>query len=709
MNGIQQLYPSTPDNVPLSITDPSPAFKTEVKKVMGSIVFFFIVYIILIVASVLLAIGSIYAGITVMAAMSSILGLIAGAGIISIGIMVFVFLIKFIFSVKKFDESTSVEIKEEDQPQLFGFIRQLTIDTHTEFPKKIVLSPEVNACVFYNDSFWSMIFPVKKNLQIGLGLVNTLTLSEFKAVMAHEFGHFSQRSMKLGSFVYNVNKAIYNMLFENNDYGSFLTKWGSLHWAIGIFVWLTVQIIKLIQKILQGMYSLINKSYMSLSREMEFHADAVAASVSGSKNCITAFNKLEVSDMCYNTVIQKADAWLQKKEVLENIYTKHHAVMKQYAKDFELPLQNNVPVVDESFKKRFQLSKVNIKDQWASHPSTEDRIAKLEELSVPAAADNQPAWVLFNNPESLQKQLSSVIYKAVPEEMKKETINETAFTERYISEVNAYSLPQEYNGYYDNRQLNEMDIETVFNQPFLHELNQAEFEKLFSNEKVALPKLILANQTDVQLLEAIISKQVDTKTFDYDGEKYNQDQAAVLLEKLKTETEQQKKQLQQQDEEVLSFFFTAAKKQSEVLANQLKLQYLTLLDDRKKIDQYFEICKRIVDLMAPLLQGQVVSIEAANEIAGGLRTESQTLKIPLNGWIQLGAFDSDLFLKERALHFLNTDYQYFAGDSFFDTELTDIHKLANETINGLSDFQFKNFKQILEQQLELFKAVSKLN
>jgi len=280
----QSLYPLSPVGVQLSATNPSANFKREVKKVMASVVLFFLVYIILIVLAALLAVGCVYAGFFVMVGSGHLIGIIAGVGIMSIGIMVFIFLIKFIFSVKKYDESGTITITESEQPQLFSFIRQLTTDTQTQFPKKIVLSPEVNASVFYNDSFWSMIFPVKKNLQIGLGLVNSLTLSEFKAVMAHEFGHFSQRSMKLGSFVYNVNKAVYNMLYENNDYGSFLQKWGNLHWAIGIFVWVTIQIVKGIQQILQGMYSFINKNYMSLSREMEFHADAVAASVSGSSN-----------------------------------------------------------------------------------------------------------------------------------------------------------------------------------------------------------------------------------------------------------------------------------------------------------------------------------------------------------------------------------------------------------------------------------------
>ena len=56
--------------------------------------------------------------------------------------MVFIFLVKFLFAVSKYDESHSIEIKEQDQPQLFAFIWQLTEDVQTPFPKKIFLSPD---------------------------------------------------------------------------------------------------------------------------------------------------------------------------------------------------------------------------------------------------------------------------------------------------------------------------------------------------------------------------------------------------------------------------------------------------------------------------------------------------------------------------------------------------------------------------------------
>ncbi len=706
MNQTSRLYPINPAGVSDSVTEPSASFKREVKKVMTSIFLFFAVYIIIMLLAVALAIGCVLLGWGVITASTHLLIIIAGAGIMSIGVMVVIFLIKFIFSIKKVDEGGMLTVSEGDQPELFAFIKQLTEDTQTHFPKKIVLSPEVNASVFYNDSFWSMFFPVKKNLMIGLGLVNTVTLSEFKAVMAHEFGHFSQRSMKLGSFVYNVNKAVYNMLYENNDFGKFLHTWGNLHWAIGIFVWITVQIIKGIQSVLQGMYSFINKNYMSLSREMEFHADAVAASVSGGNNLASALKKLEISDACYNSVIQKADVWLNNKQVFENIYGNHKVVMHQYAVDYNLPLQNGVPLVSDEFIKRFQLSKLNIKNQWASHPATEDREKRLDELGIHAETDERSAWVLFSNPEKLQQQLSQIIYVAVPEEMKEQIIDEQVFRDKYVNEIKLYRLPAEYNGYYDDKRINNVDLETLTAKPYDEAICKEKFNTLFSDEKVGLGKLLLANESDAGLLEAITDGGIDTKTFDYDGVKYEKREAVDVLAKLKIEIEQQKKQEQSDEEEIMSFFFKAAKMNSDAEFETLKHLYAAHFEKRNRADKHYETAQLVVNTLSPLLQGQQVSIEAAEKMASELRQVSTELKLQFGYWLDNGFFDANAALKEKAAHFINAQYQYFAGDSFIDFELSAIHKLVNDVIDELAVVQFKSFKNILEYQYKLYLNVA---
>lgn len=706
MEQSKNLYPINPQGVPASVTEPSSSFKSEVSKVMASVLLFFLVYLLLIAASIVLSVICIYLGIIVIAALTNLLGLVAGLGIISIGILVFVFLIKFIFSVKKFDESGSIEITAAEQPELFAFIGQLTKDTQTHFPKKIILSPEVNACVFYNDSFWSMIFPVKKNLQIGLGLVNTLTLSEFKAVMAHEFGHFSQRSMKLGSFVYNVNKVIYNILYDNKGYAGFLQGWGKLHWAISFFVTITIELLKGIQKILKAMYGLINKSYMSLSREMEFHADAVAASVSGSNNLITALRKVEVSDVCYNAVIGKANEWLKQKSAFQNIYANHHIVMQQYAAEYNLPTENSVPVVNDAFYKSFQQSKINIKNQWASHPSREDREAHLEKLNVPAVTDNRSAWVLFQYPEKLQQSLTQGLYANVNADLKQQTINAEIFREKYVTDIEAYSLPAAYNGYYDSRQMDAIDFEKIAASKVKIDVTKENFETFFSNEKIGLLKSLQVNQSDIQLLEAISKKDADVKTFDYNGEKFEKADAAVIIEKVKKETELQQEQIEKNDEQIALFFYNAALLNGNETAAELKNKYLKHFNNRKQIEEYTNICQYISEQMAPLFRGEQVSLVTAEDMAANLRRKSEEIKPFLKKWNAENMLNENGELIKKLTMFYNAQFQYFNSPSFLDTEIMQLNDLINETVTELTRFQYKQFKLILEYQLHLFKNIA---
>lgn len=703
MNDVKDLYPANPLNVDATATEPSAAFKKEVKKVMFAITLFFVVYVILIALSLVLAITCMYGGIAIMLGLGSILGLAAGLGVISIGVMVFIFLIKFIFSVRKFDTSGSIEITEAEQPVLFAFIRELTAATQTQFPRKIVLSPEVNACVFYNDSFWSMIFPVKKNLQIGLGLVNTLTISEFKAVMAHEFGHFSQRSMKLGSFVYNVNKVIYNMLYENKSYAAFMNGWGNIHWAIYIFVAITIELVKLIQKILQFMYGFINKSYMGLSREMEFHADAVAASVSGGNHLVAALQKLEISDACYHTVLQKADDWLKEKSVFENIYTKHYVVMAQYAKANNLSLLNNVPQVNKAFYASFQQSRINIKNQWASHPSREDREEHLQQLNIEAVADNRAAWLLFNNMAELQKNLTGLVYKHIDAGRKEQMVSADHFQERYLTEISVYDMPAEYNGYFDEYQWINPDIDSVNGETTEPAINQAEFDNLFNAGRKAVLQQLKTAESDAQILEAIASKRADLKTFDYNGQKYHKDKAAGILAELQDEIKEQETAVATHEKNIIRFFYTAALQNGNGDDVVLRNLYMQFNRNRKKVQEHLEICQRIMTIFAPLMAGQQVTLQEADNLAGGLRKESNSLRPLLIEWMDKKVFAGNKLLKEKITRFCGTVYQYFSGDGFFNTELGDLNEIITESARELARWQYGNCKNLLQQQLHMYQ------
>ena len=357
-------------------------FKKMASQAIFSIIVFIIVYILLLGLAVGLTILCGYLGLGIIASRLSFITLLLGLGIASVGVFILFFLVKFIFKTHKIDRSHLIEITLNEEPKLFQFIQEIVDEVQTDFPKKIYLSSDVNASVFYDSSFWSMFFPIRKNLQIGVGLINTVSEDEFKAILAHEFGHFSQRSMKVGSYVYNVNQVIFNMLYDNDSYGSLAQSWASISGFIAIFVSLAFKIVEAIQWILRQVYGFVNKSYMSLSREMEFHADEVAANVAGSRPLITSLSRLELAGYSFNIVLNYYGGKINQAIKTKDIYPQHRFVMNYLAKEQDIKLEGNLPQVDINYMSKYNKSKLIIKNQWASHPSNEDRVEALKKLKT---------------------------------------------------------------------------------------------------------------------------------------------------------------------------------------------------------------------------------------------------------------------------------------------------------------------------------------
>src|SRR5689334_15296762 len=106
------IYPTTPANVPDSITQVSASFKKGVSGVMMSIFLFLFVYLLMFLLSIGLIIACVYGGISLIAAVPNIFVIFVGLGIVGLGIMVFIFLVKFLFAVTKYDESGSIQLKK---------------------------------------------------------------------------------------------------------------------------------------------------------------------------------------------------------------------------------------------------------------------------------------------------------------------------------------------------------------------------------------------------------------------------------------------------------------------------------------------------------------------------------------------------------------------------------------------------------------------
>ena len=549
-------YPPGPSNPDVSLLLPTPAFRKATTKVVLSLLFFGMVYLLLFSLAGTLAVLLVFVGVQIIFFALSILGIALGVACGAVGLMLFFFFIKFIFSRNQQDFSGLMEISEAEEPHLFAFIRKLTTEIGTPFPNKIYLSPDVNAGVSFNSTFFSMFFPSRKNLTIGLGLVNSLNVSELKAVLAHEFGHFSQKSMRLGSYVYNVNRVIHNLLFENEGYERMLEKFGNTIWIAALLAHVVAFVLRGAQAILREAYKVVQKSYMGLSRQMEFHADTVAAFAAGSQPLVSSLRRLEAADICYDALFKKYSEWVPQGKKPANLYPHFTEVMQHFSREFEIPLNHGLLAVNAESLAYFNQSKLNIKNQWASHPATEDRVAHLNELGLEVQIDPASAWELFSQGEPLQEKMTEKVFSQVKYPKPPELLDLPAFQEKYLREYEEWSFHPLYKGFYNDRDHTVFNPEEEIAKPPTPQ--EIRLEELLSEQNVKLPGFLGSLRADQESLETISGGKTGIKTFDFDGRKYHWKKAKDLVPVLEKEILDGESKIAELDKALFRFFYQKA-------------------------------------------------------------------------------------------------------------------------------------------------------
>lgn len=698
-------YPPAPPAPLHDVTAPSPEFRKNVARVVTHIALFALLYLVLLAAGIALAALLVTIGGFVVIYIHHILAIIFGIGLMGVGVMVCIFLIKFLFASKKETVAGAIEATEAEYPDLFRFIRQVSEETGTLFPKHIYIAPEVNAFVSYDSNIRSLLFPVRKNLTIGLGLVNMVNLSEFKAILAHEFGHFSQKSMRAGSYVYQVNKVIYNLLYENEGFGKALSGWASIHSAFALCANMTIKIIAGIQYILREAYKGVNKSYMSLSRQMEFHADAVAARSAGSNNIIHALRRIEFADACYDQTIAKYNAWIAKQYKATNLFSQQKITAQFIADSFRLPLSEGLPLLHEADKHYQTYSRLNIDNQWASHPTRGQREEALNAIGIAGPVVDEPAWILFGgNAEKLQEQVTNDLYKGVQFEKESLPLDDATYTEEYRREQVQDNFPETYQGYFNNRQISVLETDQII-PALIPDL------AVFFEQHKDLPAKLNAARADIDLLEQVADKANGISYFDFEGQKYARKDTETVKETIRHQLADQEAALKVNDEKVFAHFSLLALQRGEKDTQQLKSNYRDYYEAMQIADDNIKACEQLVGLLRPISDGGSFSQETALKLCSDLKAGLEAFNRH-SGQLQIQVEQIKLCageeLPEKAVALRNKSFNYIADNAFLDDEF----RQTWEGVVALGDWsgqlRFHAQKKLLEQQLALTEPAASL-
>ncbi|MDB9744120.1 M48 family metallopeptidase [Fibrobacterales bacterium] len=431
--------------------------------------------------------------------------------------MLFAFTLKFLFKLKKPSSTNRIELNEVEQPKLWAFVRNICSETNAPLPKYIYADPEVNAYVCYSSTWLSLFLPVKKELTIGLGLIETVKQSEFKAILSHEFGHFSQKSMKIGSYIHSANSIIYDMIYTEDAWDKALESWKELNLYLSIPAWILTPIIGLIRYILKGFYHLLNRVNASLSQEMEFNADKVAVSTSGSEAIVSGLWKLGKGYDHWNSVIQNTHLALQKKIYIKNFYSHMHNAVAENDEILQNEFQG-LATNPRGGKHFFETNSLAKTPMYASHPSNDKREHSAKTPFVECETNQNSVWELINYPHRLQERMTKVLYLEYLNFNPPHFNKPEEFTEFITNENQSRELLNEYQNTFENR-----FIEIPSSQEIKNQLQSKSSEDNYKRLMDDLWELMIPiNKTDklLELISLIDSGETQIKTVQFEGNSY---------------------------------------------------------------------------------------------------------------------------------------------------------------------------------------------
>lgn len=394
------LYPNSPTGITPELTAASTRYKRHVALACLGVLVFVGVYLGLTgyfgwIAYRLLGDALMHGGNVVLASVVSLPAL-----------FFFGFLVRGLFVIARNRNDGLVEIAPGDQPKLFAFLHRLADETGAPRPTKVFLSADVNAAVFYNVSFWNLFFPAKKNLELGLALINVLSLDELKAVVAHEYGHFAQRSLAVGNWVYVAHQITGQIVGARSGFDTVLMWISSIDIRIAWIGWIMRLFVWAIRAVLDTAFRIVLLAKRALGREMEFQADRVAVSVSGSDSLIHALHRLHAAQDAWQEALHFANDERAMGRPVVDLFALQSAAVEHLRRILDEPdfgVTPKRPERPDADHRVFSTSLAMPPRMWMTHPPDREREDHAKALYLPSTLDARPAWALFDDVPGLRK------------------------------------------------------------------------------------------------------------------------------------------------------------------------------------------------------------------------------------------------------------------------------------------------------------------
>jgi Zn-dependent protease with chaperone function len=412
------------------------------------------------------------------------------------------FMIKSVFFIKRGAIGDAVEVTAAQQPRLFDFLNRLADAAGAPRPHRVFLTSRVNASVFYDLSLLNLIFPSRKNLEIGLGLVNALNFGEFRAVLAHEFGHFAQRAMAIGRWVYVVQQIAGHLIVHRDKLDRALRSLTFSDIRIAWIGWILSMVVWSIRSLVDSAFTIVLLMQRALSREMEFQADLVAVSIAGSDAPIHALYRLQAADDSWDRAVRFAADEHHRGRPPLDVFALQSRIETRMGALRNDPIYGpipEVPVETAASHRLFTPSFAEPPRMWRTHPLNHEREANAKSRYVAAPLDRRSAWVLFDDAEALRRQLSAALFEKT--EAAPAPIEDSLA--RLDFSFDTEKLKPQYRGLYYSRALARYALVAAELYDPAPVLDAAAFDTLYPPELVEAPERLRNLDKELARLRAL--------------------------------------------------------------------------------------------------------------------------------------------------------------------------------------------------------------
>ncbi|MCB9697691.1 MAG: M48 family metalloprotease [Alphaproteobacteria bacterium] len=304
----------------------------------------------------------------------------------------------------------AIEVTAEDEPALLAFVHRVADEVGAPRPHKVFLVSGVQAAVFFDLAAWNLLLPTRKNLMLGLGLVNVATLDELKAVLAHEFGHFAQRSTGVSRYAYTSMQIVAHLVGHRGRIDGFLHGLSVMDLRIAWIGWVLRLIVWSMRAVLDTVFRGLLFVERALSREMEFQADLVSVRLAGSDSLVHALSRLVAADEAWDRALDLAAERASRDEIADDLYAVQTRIVERLGQVRDEPTFGATPARPEAEPATFRVfsrQAATAPQMWSTHPTNPDREENAKRTYLASTLDPRPAWVLFSDPKRLCRQTTA--------------------------------------------------------------------------------------------------------------------------------------------------------------------------------------------------------------------------------------------------------------------------------------------------------------